>query len=152
MSLLSPEVRAWLGREEVFEAPEAFSGAEFRYFALAVGDDNPRWQQGEAPPTFVCESSQYLRTRADLLAGGHHWDLPITGCRLLRGGHEYEFGRPLRAGDRLKVTWRITGFEEKTASTGADMLIVTSEATYQDQRGERLAVNRETLIYQALSG
>lgn len=151
MTLLTDEVRSWLGREEVFEAPEPFSGAEFRYFALALGDENPRWQQGEAPPTFICESSQYMRSRRDLMAGGHHWDLPIADCRMVRGGHEYEFGRPLRAGDRLRVTWRLVGIEEKMSSSGAPMLIVSSEARFESG-GELLAVNRESIIYQSLEG
>jgi hypothetical protein len=147
-TLLSDEVRAQVGREVTYTAPEPLSAAAFRYFALAIGDENPRWRQGAAPPTFICESVAYLDSRADLLRGGHHWDLPVSGCRELRGGHEYEFFRPVRAGDHVQVTWRITDITEKTSSSGKAMLIVTSEAAYSTTAGEPLAVNRETLIYQ----
>jgi hypothetical protein len=145
--LLTPKVSAVIGQEETFTAPEPFSGSEFRYFAMALGDDNPRWRSGEAPPTFVCESSQYLDNRNDLLQGGHRWNLPVTGSRVIRGGNEYEFHRPVRAGDRLTVTWRLRDLQEKTGSGGEPLLIVLSEAEYRDQSGELLASNLETLIY-----
>ena len=148
--LLTEEVRAFLGREVTYTAPEPFSGAEFRYFALAIGDANPRWQSGEAPPTFVCETSQYLDDREMLFKGGHQWEIPVQNVRAIRGGHEYEFFRPVRAGDRLSVTWRIVDLVQKESSGGAVMLIVTSEASYADQSGELLARNRETTIYQEL--
>lgn len=149
-SLLTEEVRAHLGREVTYTAPEPLSAAAFRYFALAVGDENPRWREGVAPPTFICESVQYLDSRQELLRGGHSWELPVPdGCRLLRGGHEYELFRPVRAGDHVRVTWRIADLAERTSSSGRPMLIVTSEATYTTVEGEPLARNRETLIYQA---
>jgi hypothetical protein len=150
VTLLTDEVREQIGREVAYTAPEPLSAAAFRYFAIAVGDDNPRWRHGVASPTFVCESNQYLDSRADLVAGGHHWDLPVSGCRQLRGGHEYEFFRPVRAGDHLMVTWRIADIQERTSSSGKAMLIVSSEADYRTTSGEPLARNRETLIYQQL--
>lgn len=146
-TLLTDDVRAWIGREATYTAPEPLSVAAFRYFAMAIGDDNPRWRTGEAPPTFVCESNQYLDARAQLLAGGHLWDLPLNGCRVVRGGHEYEFERPLRGGDHVRVTWRIADMLERRSSSGKSMLLVTSEARYETVEGEPLAINRETLIY-----
>ena len=144
---MTAEVRAHLGREVTYTAPEPLSGAAFRYFALAVGDDNPRWRQGEAPPTFICESVQYLDSRGELLRGGHHWDLPVGDCQELRGGNEYEFFRPVREGDQVSVTWRIADLTERRSAAGKAMLIVTSEASYRTTAGEPLAVNRETLLY-----
>ena len=148
MTLLNDDLRSHIGREVTYTAPEPLSGAAFRYFAIAVGDDNPRWRASTAPPTFICESNQYLDSREDLIAGGHHWDLPVTGCRVLRGGNEYEFFRPVRAGDHITVTWRIVDMHERHSSSGKAMLFVTSEARYRTKAGEPLATNRETLIYQ----
>jgi hypothetical protein len=148
VTLLNDDLRSHIGREVTYTAPEPLSGAAFRYFAIAVGDDNPRWRSGIAPPTFICESNQYLDSREDLIAGGHHWDLPITGCRLLRGGNEYEFFRPVRTGDHVTVTWRIVDMQERQSSSGKALLIVTSEASYGTTAGEPLATSRETLIYQ----
>ena len=39
---------------------------------------------------------------------------------------------------------------ERTTSKGVEMLIVTSRATYTNQRGEKLVTNAETLIWTAL--
>lgn len=149
MSLLTPELQALIGREVVFTAPEPLSRSAFRYFALALGDDNPRWRDGEAPPTFVVESLQHLDDRDALLRGGEVWGIEVPGTRALRGGHEYEFHRPVREGDRITVTWRIAEVEEKLSGSGAQMLIVHSEASYRAD-GELLALNRETVVYQEL--
>ena len=150
MSLLTPDIASWVGREATFTAPEPYSGAEFRYFALAIGDENPRWRAGEAPPTFVVESNQYLDDRDALLRGGEVWQLVVPGARALRGGHEYTFHRPVRAGDRITVTWRIVDVNEKTSSSGRSLLFVVSEAVYRDAAGEAVAENRETVVYEEL--
>ena len=42
MSLLTDEVRALVGRTRTYTAPEPLGRASIRYFALAIGDDNPR--------------------------------------------------------------------------------------------------------------
>ena len=109
-------------------------------------------KRGIAPPTFVCETNQYLTNRDQLLNGGHSWKLPLPAGRHLRGGHEYEFYRTVRADDRLTVTWRIDNIEERTASSGLPLLIVKSIASYRNQDGELLATNIETFIFQSLGG
>ena len=70
MRSLSEELQALVGREVAYLFPEPFSGAEFRYYAMAIDDTNPRWQKGEAPPTFIVDSNQHVTERADLLRGG----------------------------------------------------------------------------------
>src|SRR5262249_2824325 len=81
---------------------------------------------------------------------GHSWDLPLSGYRLIRGGHEYEFFQPVRPEDRISVNWRLEDILERTSSRGGAMLIVTAIAAFSNQRGEMLARNRETLIFQPL--
>lgn len=133
-----------------------------RYFALAIGDDNPLYTDDAyaraagypsviAPPTFVCETNQYAhRPPDDDGYIGHAWKLPISGCRMIRGGHDYEFFRPLLPDDRLSVTWRLEDISEHKSSRGGALLVVIAAATYTNQRGELLARNRETLIFQPL--
>jgi acyl dehydratase len=158
VTLLTDEVRAWIGREAVYEAPEELGRASIRAFALAVGDDNPLWTDDEfarahghpgviAPPTLVCETNQFVGGAGG--SHGHQWDLPVPGCRLIRGGNSYEFVRPVLPTHRVTVRWRLLDIRERTSSSGSPMLVVVSEATYTTQDGERLATNRETLIYQA---
>ena len=160
--LLTDEIRGWIGREVTYTAPEELGRASIRYFALAIGDDNPIYVDEEqaraaglpdvvAPPTLICESNQYLHREPDDNGFiGHSWELPVTGCRLIRGGNAYEFARPALPTDRITVTWRIKDIVEKQTSKGVAMLIVTSVATYTNHQDELLATNTETLIYQRL--
>lgn len=163
MTLLTDEVAAHIGRVVSYTAPEPLGRAAFRYFARAIGDDNPIYTDGDAaraagyrdvvaPPTFVCETNQYLdRLPDDDGYVGHTWDLPIPiSTRTVRGGHDYELLRPVHPDHVLTVIWRIEDMVERTSSTGAALLIVTSLAEYHDQDGALLARNRETLIHQEL--
>ncbi len=161
-SLLTDEIKAMVGSEVSYTAPEEIGRASIRYFALAMSDENPLYSDDEyarrqgypsviAPPTFICETNQYMNREPD--AGGyigHRWRLPLEGCRELRGGHEYEFFRPVLPADRITATWRISDIQERTSSRGTPMLLLYSEAVYTNQAGEKLAVNRETIIYQPI--
>jgi acyl dehydratase len=40
-ALLTDELRGWIGREVSYTAREEIGRASIRYFALAIGDDNP---------------------------------------------------------------------------------------------------------------
>lgn len=161
-ALLTDEIKAWIGREAAYEAPEELGRAAIRYFALAVGDDNPLYLDDEyarghgydgviAPPTLVCETNQFIGGRPSEAYIGHSWDLPLTGCRMIRGGNDYAFFRRVRPDDRVKVTWRLESIVERASSAGAAMLVVTSVARYADEKGELLATNTETIIYQAVA-
>lgn len=162
MTLLTPELQAMVGREVTYTAQEELGRAALRYFALAVGDDNPLYTDDEfarehgypgviAPPTLIFETNQYagLRRDADGYAG-HSWHLDVPGTRLVRGGNSYVFCRPVLPTDVITASWRITGVTERTSSGGQEMLIVTSVAQYANQAGEPLATNTETLVFTAL--
>ena len=160
--MLTDELRAWIGREVTYSAPEEIGRASIRYFALAIDDDNPLYfdegyaraagyESVVAPATFVCETSQYAHRAPDRDGYmGHVWDLPIQNCRMIRGGHEYEFFRPVLPEDRINVTWRLEDISEHNSSRGGSMLVVISSATYSNNKGELLARNCETLIFQPL--
>ncbi|HVB46688.1 MAG TPA: MaoC family dehydratase N-terminal domain-containing protein [Streptosporangiaceae bacterium] len=162
MTLLTPALRAMVGREATYTAPEELGRAALRYFAVAVGDDNPLYTDDEfarahgypgviAPPTLICETNQYAGLSRDEDGyAGHSWGLEVPGTRLVRGGNSYVFHRPVRPADVITATWRITGMTERTTSRGLDMLIVTSVAQYTSQSGEPLVTNTETLIFTAL--
>jgi acyl dehydratase len=162
MTLLTDEVKAWIGKEAVFEAPEELGRASIRYFALAVGDDNPLWLDDDyarehgypsviAPPTLVCETNQFVRGPRD--GNGYltqMFELEVPGTRQIRGGNSYEFFRPVLPADRITITWRLEDIVERRTSADAAMLVVTAVATYTDQGGEPVARNTETIIYQAI--
>ena len=163
MSLLTDELRAWIGREAVYPAQEEIGRASIRYFALALGDDNPLYRDDEyarqagfpalvAPPTMVVESCQYAVGPPDDHGYiGHAWDLPVEGCRMIRAGNAYEFFRPVLPSDRISVVWTLEDISERASSRGGTLLFVTSVARYRDDSGALLAINRETLVYQPLA-
>ena len=157
--LLTDALRAMVGREVRYTAPEELGRAAIRYFARAVGDDNPVYTDDAAaraaghdgvvaPPTLVCETNQYVDAARDPDGyAGHGWHLDVPGTRLVRGGNAYELHRPVRPDDVLTVVWRLADLRERRTRDGTPMLVVTSVATYTDQRGELLATNTETLLY-----
>ena len=163
-SLLTDKLRARIGETRVYVAPEPIGKATFRYFAQAVGDHNPLYTDDQfardhgylgviAPPTLVCETNQYANlSRQSTGYAGHAWELEIPGTRLLRGGNEYTFHQPVHSEDVLTVTWSIVDMTERTSSKGVPMVIVTSRALYENQTGELLVTNIETLIYQSRGG
>jgi acyl dehydratase len=164
MSLLTDEVRALLGRQKVYTAPEPFGAAAGRYFAMAVGDSNPLYTDGElarrhglpgvtAPPTLICETNQYAGLPPDDEGyAGHTWGIELPGTRQVRGGNRYTFHRRLRPDDVVTATWEITGLEEKANRAGQDMLVISSTATYTDAGGGLIAENEETIIFVSLGG
>jgi len=163
MAVLTEELKAWIGRQAHYAAREELGHASIRYFALALGDDNPLYVDDGyareagypsviAPPTLICETCQYSN-RPPNEDGyiGHEWNLPISGCRVIRAGNEYEFMRPLLPTDRISVTWTLEDIVERSRSSGGTQLFVSSVARYCDAAGEVVAVNRETIVYQPVS-
>ena len=155
---LTDGLKSWIGREAVYVSPEPLGQGSIRLFAMATGDWNPLHHDEAAaklsrhggviaPPTLVCETNQFY-TRKPGGDGyiGHRFNLPIDGDRVIRGGNEYEFHQPARADDRITVTWRVVDIYEKETKAAGSLLFIISEARYTNQRGELLAVNRETTI------
>ena len=152
MALLTDELKGMIGREVHYPAREELGRASIRYFALALGDDNPLYVSGDiAPPTLICETNQYAH-QAPNADGyiGHEWHLPVPNTRLVRAGNDYEFMRPILPTDRISVTWTLESIVEKASSRGGTQLFVSSVARYRDAQGEVVAVNRETIVYQPL--
>lgn len=163
-SLLTDDLRAMIGREVTYVAPEPVGRAAFRYFARAVGDPNPVYVDEQAaraagfdtvvaPPTLAVETNAYADRDPDPMGSiGHRWDLEVPGTREIRGGHRYTFGRPVRPDDVLHVTWRLEDMAERTSRHGTPLLVVTSRQTVTAADGEHLATNIETTIFQPIPG
>lgn len=164
MTLLTDELRALVGREVSYTAPDELGRASIRYFARAVGDDNPVYTDDAAaraaghdgvvaPPTLVCETTQYVDGPRDAEGyAGHSWHLDVPGTRLVRGGNAYAFHRAVRPTDVITATWRIDDVTARRRSSGQELLVVTSTASYTNQHGDLLAENTETLVYVPLEG
>jgi acyl dehydratase len=161
VTLLTDELRARIGETRSYTAPEELGRAAIRYFALAVGDDNPLYTDAEAarrvgyrdvvaPPTLICETNQYAGVpRTEDGYAGHEWDLVVPGTRLVRGGNSYTFERAIHPDDVVTASWTLTGIAERTNRARQEMLLVTSRAEYRGANGDLLATNEETLVYVA---
>ncbi len=144
-----------VGHEVTYRAPDAVSAASARYFAQAIGDNNPLYRrEGDSivPPTLIFETTQITdeRPNADGYAG-HSWPIEIPGTRLLRGGHRYRWHRDVRPDDVITSKWRLDAVEERTTSAGHPMVVVTSTCRYSDEQGGIIAENEETLLFVAVS-
>ena len=155
---MTEALKSCIGREVTYVAPEPIGRASIRYFAVATGDKNPLYSDEAvaslsrhrgiiAPPTMVCETGQfYVAPQSTDGYLGHRWDLPIDSDRNIRGGNDYEFFQPVRPDDTITVTWRIVDIYERETRKGGSMVFIISEGRYSNQRGELLAINRETMI------
>jgi acyl dehydratase len=118
-----------------------------RHFADAIGDPNPLYQDEDvaraagysglvAPPTYpvVLASNERFRHSLDL------------GARsLLLGEQQFEYARPLVAGDRITVRNRVADLQER-AGAGGPMDVIVIESEGRDPEGALVFRSRETLI------
>lgn len=117
-----------------------------RRFVEAVGDDNPIYVSEAAaqaaghpcipaPPTFATA----LRP-PDPRVG-----IDLDWRKLLHGEQEYEFTRPIYAGDRLTLVARIAAADVKQTKAGV-MDVMILETTADDADGGRVFTARATIL------
>ncbi len=120
-----------------------------RRFAQAIGDDNPLYSDEDyakksryggiiAPPTFA--TTLGFESKENVLDG-----LDINFARLLHGEQEYEYHKPIMAGDVISFSTKITDITEKEGRSGA-MDIITTETTGHNQDGNKVFVGRSTVV------
>jgi len=109
-----------------------------RRFTRAVGDPNPRWQDGIiAPPTFVLAIG-FEQFVEDLMA------LAPFGT-VLMGGTEIECYQPIRLGDEITAIFKISSLREREGKMGK-MAFMTFDSSYKNQRQELVAKCRQMVI------
>ena len=158
-SLITPEIKAMVGREEVFSSSEELGRATIHRFAVAIGDSNPLYLNEEfakntrhggiiAPPTMIFELNHNLGGEISEEDGGclDKVTLPAPLSRFIRGGNEYEFFQPARPEDKITLKRKVLQVFEKRGKAGP-LVFVNVEITYMNQKGELLGINRETLIF-----
>lgn len=126
--------RSW---EFVIEA------GKVREFARAVHDDHA----GAVPPTFpVLASAEFVeRLIVD--------ELKLDRRRVVHGEQEYEYFRPLRAGDRLSCRARIAQEYTREGQRGGRMRFIVCETEMRDAAtGELVLLDRSTTIETAPAG
>jgi hypothetical protein len=135
-SVITEELNSLLNVDfgpEVYEIERGM----LRKFVEAIDDPDPRWLE-EAPPTFAAA----LVTRT-LLHKLFNADIPLK--RLLNGSSELEYLKPIKAGDVISVTAKLTRLRQMPGAAGPTLFMFT-EATYTNQRGEVVIKGKNTYI------
>jgi acyl dehydratase len=122
---------------------------KIREFARAIKDDDPlyfdegyatREAGGIMPPV------TFLQTMTHWDNGGGRPRPPIDLKRALHGEQEFEFFRPIHAGDVLTAVSRIADIYEKPGKRGGTMGFVVTETEFKNQRGDLVARARHITI------
>jgi hypothetical protein len=135
-SLISEELQRLVNVEFEPEVYEIEKGMLTR-FAEAIEDPDPRWLS-EAPPTFAA-----TLVPKKLLNKLFNADIPLK--RLLNGSSELEYLQPIKAGDTIAVTARLTRLRQVAGAAGPTLFMFT-EMTYTNQRGEVVIKGKNTYI------
>ena len=116
-----------------------------RHFAMGYGDDNPLYTSEDygkdtryggqiAPPTFL-----YSIFAAGIGPG-------FDGLQGFHAGSRWEFHRPLRMGEKILPTAKLTGMEDKEGRRSGRLLIQYGRAEYRTPSGELVGTNDSRLF------
>jgi len=164
---LPDDLRRWIGRESrPIRAPGPIEWSDVRRCMNATGDGNPLWGAVDvgdnpsrtgalAPPVMILDVLRpepgHDRTderggREFPSLGGLAATIVVPGERgRLNASTDIEWIRPLRIGDWVTVTFKITDITRKEGRTGPAVFII-EERHYSDQTGRPLAVVRQTTV------
>ena len=119
-----------------------------RRYVQAIDDPNPLWQDEEyanksqyggiiAPPTFVLAIGfEQIQQQMSQL---------IPYQTVLHGSSDLECYQPIRPGDVVTVTTKITNIRQRQGKMGK-MAFMTFDTTYKNQRQELVARCRQMVI------
>lgn len=119
--------------------PEVYKIEEgmVRKFAEAIEDPNPRWKE-ETPPTFPAALVPTALMHKLFNAEG-------ALKRVLNGASELEYLQPVKVGDVISVTAKLTRLRQMPGASGPTLFMFT-EVTCTNQRGEVAVKGRNTYI------
>ena len=153
-SQLTPEVLAYIGRVSDKVSGYPVSAEEIRRFCYATDDHNPRYLSGEdivAPPMFVSIPFDWDVPMDSLPEDGTPQQNdglvfpPLKAKRKLFGGYQVEYFQEIRPGDVLTRQRKFLDIYERSGASGSSVFMLI-EATYTNQRGEKVAVDINTII------
>jgi acyl dehydratase len=121
-------------------------------FARALGDENPLYVDADAARrgpfgTLVAPPTYPIAFMTQAMAGGMDTflELGLDFMTLVHGEQEFEYVRPIRAGETLTLTGRIADIYEKSGSSGIlDFVVLETEA--RAAAGEPVFFSRNVLI------
>ena len=132
-----------IGRE-LSTGSATVDAAHVAAFARALRDPNPAYQ---GPNATTAPLTYPIAFMTQALAGGASVfdELGLNFMTLIHGEQEFEYVRPVRLGERLTLTGRVSDIYEKTGSSGTlDFVVLETEAT--DAEGKPVFFSRNILI------
>ena len=155
---VTPDVLAHIGRGSDKVTGYPVSAEEIRRFCYATDDMNPRHLDAGtapagivAPPMFLSIPFDWEVPMGELPADGTPQQNdglpypPLKAKRKLFGGYQVEYFQEIRPGDVLTRQRKILDIYERSGGSGSSVFVVI-EATYTNQRGEKVAVDINTII------
>ena len=145
--LVLDEFKKLVGQQMEPEVWEA--GREhIKWFAQAIGDPNPLWQDKAyaaksrykniiAPPLFLIDSGLVTLVGRLVDMAPH--------LANINGGTEIDYFRPIEAGDTITTVAKLADAQLKKGKTGS-LIFLVFEVTYTNQRGELVAILRNTFV------
>jgi acyl dehydratase len=144
-------IKDLIGKElPSFELP--VERGKIREFANAIGDDNPIYHD----PSYAAKSGfGALLVPPTFTATKAFWRNALVISELtgldprfrLHGEEEFEYFKPVVAGDLLTCKVKISDAYEKPGKRGGKMTFVVVEYAYYNQKGEKALVSRTTSIH-----
>jgi acyl dehydratase len=124
---------------------------KIREFALAIQEDNPIFYDEKAAKEAGFRSVPPPLTYSQTLTFWNETGNPVLNLGLdlryvLHGGQEYEYYKPIAAGDQLNAVCRLADAYEKEGSRGGKMLFVILETEFTDQHGDKVLSSKQILI------
>jgi acyl dehydratase len=141
--------RKLIGKES--QATSAVIQADsIREFAKAVGETNPvHFERAAAQaagfPDIVAPPTYPIAFMAESMDPDLFIELDLNIPSIVHGEQEFEYMRPLFAGDELTLKGRIADMWEKAGRSGT-LDFVVLEANAKDKKGEPVYTSRITLI------
>ena len=115
---------------------------KIREFARAVKDDKAAYRDGTlAPPTFLMTLALWIGGMGETRTA-----VKLDFLRLLHGEQDFEYVKPIRAGDVLTFRSRTKEVFDKQGKRGGKMLFIVGETEFRNQQGEVVAYARNTVI------
>ena len=155
---LTDEARRNLGRERV-SVSDPVSLRQIKEYLAGTGDWHPLHRDPDfargtgyggivAPALYFLGACREIVPEDQLGEDGQYRDFGVPGVhgRSLAGEEEFELFAPVRVGDVLTSRERVVDLQEKSGRSGKLVLVVV-ETEFENQRGEKIAFVRQTLIF-----
>ena len=148
MTLITDEIRSWIGRADEPVRLEV-SRRDIIKYSIATEQRQEKYLRGdEAPPMFLFGADRPLAQIDELgpdglFRDGLMPDLPLK--RVMAGGIKQRYHRAIVPGDVLLMTRSITDIYEKQGSSGA-LIFVVYDLTVTTEDGELVMQQTQSRI------